>query len=609
MTRGITSRIVLAAALLGAPVLLVGQQTGQQDTPPRQYSAAQAGTAQLGGVVLTTAGTDQPIRRAIVRITAPELRGSREIATDDAGRFVFADLPAGRYQLYVSKPGYVGMSYGQKLARGSGTSISLADGQRELGLRVQLPKGAVVTGRVTDEFGQPIPHARIEISGKSTFNGQTTLVTINSNNAMTDDRGMYRLYGLPAGTFIVAVSSLQSAREGVLAPTSAAEIAWVMRQTAAPAGTAGYSSAPPERQTVAFTKVFHPSAIRATDATPFDVEAGAERAGIDITVRFVPVARVTGAVTMPDGAPASGATVILLAESDAGESAGQSMDNSRTSPAGAFEFSSAKSGRYKVMVQASSRAAGGRGGGPLDLWGMTNVSVDGRDVSGVTVVLQPGMTFGGRIVIDPAATTKAPDLATTRVTLAPAQRNVAAFGVAPATIAPDGTFTMAGAAPGSYRMNISPPLSPNTMGASYVWVAKSVTVRGREVLERAFDVNPGENIDGAVITLTDRVTSLSGRLIDGQGKPAPDYSVVVFAVDRAFWVQGLLGGPRQTRPASDGSFRFQALPPGEYHLAVATDVNTRDLYPDAFLEQLIPTAIKLTIAEGEKKVQDLKVAR
>ena len=112
------------------------------------------------------------------------------------------------------------------------------------------------------------------------------------------------------------------------------------------------------------------------------------------------------------------------------------------------------------MVQASSARASGRGSGPLDLWGMTTVSVSGSAVSGLAVSLQPGMTVSGRIVIDPAATTKLPDLTTTRIALAAGQGTGASFGVAQATIGADGTFTMTGAAPGSYRMTISPPPMP-----------------------------------------------------------------------------------------------------------------------------------------------------
>ena len=463
-----------------------------------------------------------------------------------------------------------------------------------------MPKGAVVSGRVTDEFGQPIARARLGISEIATVNGQTVLSGVSSNNAETDDRGFYRIYGLSAGTYVVNVANVQMARDAVR-PTTSADLQWATGQAAVS------GSAPPTPATVAFSPVFHPSALRSSDATPIEVEAGTERTGIDITVRFVPVTTVSGSATLPDGTPAAGVTAILI--SDPPNAAPGGTKNSTASARGEFTFSSVQSGQYKVMVQASSARVGGRGGGPLDLWGMSTVSVSGSAVSGVSVTLQPGVTVSGRVVIDPASTTKTPDLTTTRISLGAAQRSGASFGVAAPTVAADGTFTMTGAAPGSYRMTVSPPLAPNTMGAPYIWVTKSVTLQGREILERPFDINTGENIDGIVITLTDKVSSLTGKLLDLQDKPAVDYFVIVVPADQANWVQGLFGGPRSTRPASDGSFRFSALPAGEYYIGATTDFLPRDQYDAAFLSQLVASGVKFTMADGEKKVQDLKVAR
>jgi protocatechuate 3,4-dioxygenase beta subunit len=135
---------------------LLARQQAAQSPPARQYSAAAAGTGQIGGIV-TTADGSQPLKLATVRLQGPQLRGSRELATDDQGRFLFAGLVAGSYTVGVDKPGYIRVTYGQKRYQGSGTPISLTEGQRVLDIRVQLPKGAVIAGRVLDEAGQPYP--------------------------------------------------------------------------------------------------------------------------------------------------------------------------------------------------------------------------------------------------------------------------------------------------------------------------------------------------------------------------------------------------------------------------------------------------------------------
>jgi hypothetical protein len=62
------------------------------------------------------------------------------------------------------------------------------------------------------------------------------------------------------------------------------------------------------------------------------------------------------------------------------------------------------------------------------------------------------------------------------------------------------------------------------------------------------------------------------------------------------------------RPASDGRYRIAPLPAGVY-VAALTDLDPEDLYDPAFLEQVAASSLTVTLAEGEKRVQDLRLAR
>jgi len=81
---------------------------------------------------------------------------------------------------------------------------------------------------------------------------------------------------------------------------------------------------------------------------------------------------------------------------------------------------------------------------------------------------------------------------------------------------------------------------------------------------------------------------------------------VLFPTTSALWlpqsrrIQGV-------RPAADGAFTFPGLPPGDYLLAAIDDVEPGEWFDPAFLQRLLPTAMKLTIAEGEQKVQDIRL--
>ena len=95
-------------------------------------------------------------------------------------------------------------------------------------------------------------------------------------------------------------------------------------------------------------------------------------------------------------------------------------------------------------------------------------------------------------------------------------------------------------------------------------------------------------------------------MFDGAGRVTPNFPIVVFATDRAYWT---LGSRRvQTaRPASDGKFKVTGLPAGEYYVCAVTAVDRTEVYDPAFLEPLVAVSFKITIADGEKKTQDLRL--
>ncbi len=144
-----------------------------------------------------------------------------------------------------------------------------------------------------------------------------------------------------------------------------------------------------------------------------------------------------------------------------------------------------------------------------------------------------------------------------------------------------------------------------------LWMDVSVRLGAREVSDLAFELRPGENISDAVVTLTNRTQDLSGTLQDASGRPATEYTMIVFPADKAYW----LPDSRRiltARPATDGQFAFRGMqgpPAGEYLLAAVTDLRPNEQYDPAFLDALSKQAIKLTIGPGEIKKQDVKIAR
>ena len=205
--------ILLAIVTLGAAQVPQRPQVPPRD--PGRPGAAQplpTGTASITGVVLMASG--QPARKVRVNLSGTAVAGGgrgmagRSTTTDDQGRFSFTALAAGRYSLSANKPGYLAVTYGQRRPGMPGTQIQLADGQK-FEAQLQMPKGGVLTGMVLDEHGEPTPGTSVRALRFRMANGRRTLQMASSGN--TDDRGIYRLYNLEPGDYVVCASPRNTA--------------------------------------------------------------------------------------------------------------------------------------------------------------------------------------------------------------------------------------------------------------------------------------------------------------------------------------------------------------------------------------------------------------
>src|SRR5688500_2277730 len=172
--------------------------------PPRDNEQAPTGTAKISGRVVA-ADTGSPIRRAQIRINSRDANFNRNVATDSEGRYEFTGLSDGRYRLFVSKAGYVALEYGQARPFEAGKPLDIATGQVLEKMDFSLPRGSAITGRITDEFGDPITDVQVQAMRYQFVNGQRDLVP-TGRFAQTDDLGAYRLFGLMPGDYIVRAS-------------------------------------------------------------------------------------------------------------------------------------------------------------------------------------------------------------------------------------------------------------------------------------------------------------------------------------------------------------------------------------------------------------------
>src|SRR5262249_16495403 len=149
---------------------------------------------------VVAADTGQPLRKAQVRIFSPELRENRMTTADADGKYEFKEVKAGRYTVSASKGSYVTLSYGQTRAFEQGKPLELLTGQTVEKVDFVLPRGGVITGRVIDEFGDPLPDAMVSVQRYQNINGQKRLVPAGRPGS-TNDVGEFRLYAIPPGQY------------------------------------------------------------------------------------------------------------------------------------------------------------------------------------------------------------------------------------------------------------------------------------------------------------------------------------------------------------------------------------------------------------------------
>jgi hypothetical protein len=139
------------------------------------------------------------------------------------------------------------------------------------------------------------------------------------------------------------------------------------------------------------------------------------------------------------------------------------------------------------------------------------------------------------------------------------------------------------------------------------WALTSSLLNGRDVFDAPIDIQPNENLEW-VITYDERPTELSGIVQDASGRAATNYFVLVFPVERSFWVPG---SPRvrSVRPGTDGSFSFRGLRPSEYFVAALTDLEPGEWNDASLLAAHVPAAVRITLVAGQRTTQNLRLAR
>jgi hypothetical protein len=358
---------------------------------------------------------------------------------------------------------------------------------------------------------------------------------------------------------------------------------------------------------VGYAPTYFPGTPIAAEATPLTVQAGDVREFLSFTITRVPMASIHGTVIAPTGEPVQAARIAVEAE-------GPPLPRNATvrpriiapNARGEFSIASLAPGRYRI--RAVARGTINREGRALAQteWALADVAVSGADVTGVTLLLQDGRLFSGRVsapstvpiagaMVVLQATTGSASLALNGIATGAAVRQ--------ALVGPDGRFTVTGLVPDVYEVRVtSPSASPAVAGG---WTIESIRQSGRDLRDAPLTFAEG-SIEDAEIVLTTSMTELAGRLTSASGVPAADFFLVAFPDDRTLW-HPTSPRIRVVRPAADGAFSIRDLPAGAYRLAALVEVEDSDARRREFLDSIYDGAVRVAVEAGKTIVQELRI--
>jgi hypothetical protein len=503
--------------------------------PPRDTRPVSAAS---GTAVIHGRVTDdvgRPIGRAIVAVAGVQPGGARTAITDDDGLFSIDALPPGRYPVSASRPGFVAAQFGQDWPDGPGVLVVVSDRDR-VEANIVLPHGSSISGSLIDAAGNPVPHSSVTVA-RWTHDGHHRTPRY-VRGASTDGRGAFRLWDLAAGEYVVYAS-----------------------------GMAPHGGVPAGAATVT-------------------VKPGEERSGVNVLLApEAPPARVEGTALGPDGRPIGG-TRVQLVES----TTGAIIRDPVMSPDGGFLFRSVPPGRFTLVAQASIHGTPSTLGIRwTNFWGMSDVAVDGAAPVVTSISMGRGAQLTGRIVATPSGS--APNPSRLSLSVAPLDLpEILLAGSLSGSTQTDGTFAIGGIPPGRYTLRVS---APSTFAD---WTFQSAMVNGVDALDSPIRID--RDVSGVVVTVSDKQTTLRGRIRRDRGATDSRSSVVVYSSDRIKWLAASRRWVQVVRADTHGEFEVRGLPAGEYHVAIVERV-PRDTWDDpAFLQSLTPEAT-VTLAEGE----------
>ncbi len=514
----------LALALTILAIFFCSEFRAQQPLPVDVKAEDRTGA--ISGQVVNDAG--RPVINATVFVRPFGGGPVRNTTTDREGNFQVTNLDRGAYIVSASAPAHVTAPRDPDSSQQ--TYYLVGDW-----VRLALFKGGVISGTVTSATGEPVVGVLVRAYLICESNGQPPRYGAPAIWRTTDDRGMYRIYGLAPGTYVVSAG-----------------------------GSSGFS-VPYEND----VPTYAPSSTR-DGAAEVTVNLGQESDNIDIRYRGERGRVISGIASGPESGDVPGINIRLSSIFD-GESQANSLLFQPLGKPG-FVFHGVADGDYNLIASVFHPEGG---------WSVSEprrVKVRGADVTGIELIARPLGSISGRVVLEAS---KAPECKDKRRLLfvetvvsawhnekkAARDQPQSVWSLGGPTL-PDkqGNFVLRNLAPGEYRFN--------TRSLAKYWYLDSMTLpasaantapatRLIDAARNWTNAKPGARISGLTITFAEGAASFHGQIMVPEGQRLPPKIFVYLVPADREKAEDVLRFFAQ-KVDSDGAFALNNLAPGRY---------------------------------------------
>jgi protocatechuate 3,4-dioxygenase beta subunit len=512
--------------------------------------------------------------------TAASDAASRAV-TDDSGQYRLTNVVAGQYRVVPLAPGFIPSGANSSTSQ----PISVTDGANLENIDFTLTRGGVITGRVTGRGNRPMIGERLAISQIDATGKRTQFVSAEALSFSTDDRGVYRAYGLPAGKYSISVGRDDRA----------------MRAT-------GF--APGGNSSRLYQRTWHPDVIDESQAAVIEVEAGKEVTGVDIRMAaresYVASGRVVDAET---GRPVAG--VLIAHRQSAGGRNGATGNgpgggrfqmmmpgtpDATTGAEGEFTIRGLSPGQYSAYVVQDANAGTG------ELYSEpVSFEILSQDFNGIELRLQRAASISGAVVFDgPVDPTIALRLSTLTINAFVRGSRTGGAGNLSSPIAPTGLFRIGGLAPGRVNLNI---IDPEAGGPFSRFRVMRIERDGVD-LASGLEVASGENVANVRVIMAYGNSTVRGVVRVEGGTLTPDLRLIAMA-RRTDNNAG--GGIPPAQVDANGRFQLEGLVAGTYEITVMSMGTGRPGGTGGQRQQGGNASATQTVIVGSNAAQDVMV--